>query len=181
MPLLGRQAAGSEPPQAQEMVPAGQTERQGLPRSGADTTIILDGITIEGSVRGAGQLRVEGRIEGRVSVAGVLTVARSGVISGPAEADDVQISGRVNGEIHARTRLLLNSSGSVTGDVRTASISIEPGGAFNGNCTMHYVETRAGAPSAAADAPGARIEDAAGPPPGDPADGTLRLPEEPDD
>ncbi len=101
----------------------------------AGSTIIAQGITFTGTIRGEGVIQVEGVVEGEFDMTGAVVVAESGLIRGPVAADVVRVAGRVEGNVHAREHMRLESSGSLDGDVTTASLVVEDGGILNGRCT----------------------------------------------
>lgn len=103
------------------------------PRAG--NTVIAQGITFNGTLRGEGVVQVEGMVEGEFDLTGAVIVAETGLIRGPIKADVVRVAGRVEGSVHAREHMRLESSGSVDGDVTTASLVVEDGGILNGRCT----------------------------------------------
>ena len=88
------------------------------------STVIAQGITFTGTLRGEGVVQVEGVVEGEFDMTGAVIVAESGLIRGPVE-----------GNVHAREHMRLESSGSLDGDVTTASLVVEDGGVLNGRCT----------------------------------------------
>ena len=100
----------------------------------AGSTIIAQGITFTGTIRGEGVIQVEGVVEGEFDMTGAVVVAESGLIRGPVAADVVRVAGRVEGNVHAREHMRLESSGSLDGDVTTASLVVEDGGILNGRC-----------------------------------------------
>lgn len=102
----------------------------------AGSTIIAQGITFTGTIRGEGVIQVEGVVEGEFDMTGAVVVAESGLIRGPVAADVVRVAGRVEGNVHAREHMRLESSGSLDGDVTTASLVVEDGGCLNGRSTM---------------------------------------------
>lgn len=101
----------------------------------AGSTIIAQGITFTGTLRGEGVVQVEGVVEGEFDMTGAVIVAESGLIRGPIAADVVRVAGRIEGNVHAREHMRLESSGSLDGDVTTASLVVEDGGVLNGRCT----------------------------------------------
>ena len=102
----------------------------------AGSTIIAQGITFTGTIRGEGVIQVEGVVEGEFDMTGAVVVAESGLIRGPVAADVVRVAGRVEGNVHAREHMRLESSGSLDGDVTTASLVVEDGGRLNGRSAM---------------------------------------------
>jgi len=99
-------------------------------------TVIAQGITVTGTLRGEGVIQVEGVVEGEFDLTGAVIVAESGLIRGPITADVVRVAGRVEGSVYARVHMRLEPTGSLDGDVTTASLVVEDGGSLNGRCTM---------------------------------------------
>lgn len=99
------------------------------------STVIAQGITFTGTLRGEGVVQVEGVVEGEFDMVGAVIVAESGLIRGPVAADVVRVAGRIEGNVQAREHMRLESSGSLDGDVKTASLVVEDGGILNGRCT----------------------------------------------
>lgn len=93
----------------------------------AQSTIIAQGITINGTIRGDGTVLVEGRLEGEIDMKGGVTIAAGGTVVGPITADAVRVAGDVQGNITAREHLCLERTGSIHGDVSTCSLVVENG------------------------------------------------------
>ena len=92
-----------------------------------DNTIIAKGVTFTGTIEGEGIVQIEGRLEGEVKLKGSVTVATTGVVKGPINADSVRVAGEVQGSITARDHLCLERTGSIHGDVSTCSLVVENG------------------------------------------------------
>ena len=115
----------------QPVCPQPETEEQQ-----ADTTVITKSTTLSGELYGTGSVLVEGTLTGGIKVDGTVTVAGSGVVIGPIEAENVRVAGSVTGAITARAAVRLEMTGSITGDVTMRSFTIEDGGYFNGQSHM---------------------------------------------
>ena len=119
----------------------GAEERPALPQPPAeeqrtDTTIITKDTTVSGKLYGTGSVLVEGTVAGGIRVDGTVTVAGSGVVKGPIQAENVHVAGSVTGDITARAAVRLEMTGSITGNVTMRSFTIEDGGYFNGHSHM---------------------------------------------
>ena len=119
----------------------GTAEQPALPQQPAeepraDTTVIMKNTTMFGELYGTGSVLVEGTVTGGIKVDGTVTVAGSGAVKGPVEAENVWVAGSVKGNITARAAVRLEMSGSITGDVTMRSFTIEDGGYFNGRSHM---------------------------------------------
>lgn len=103
------------------------------PRS---STIITEGITFNGVMRGEGVVQVEGVLEGEIDLKGSVSITTSGLVCGPITADVIRVAGRIEGNITARDHFRLEKTGEINGDVSTPSLVVEDGGRLNGRSTM---------------------------------------------
>lgn len=95
-------------------------------------TIIGPSATWSGTLRSDGGVRVEGRFEGCIEVAGNVVVAESGMVDGNIIARDIIIGGIVRGDVEGAGRLEVLSTGQLIGDITVASFMIDEGGLFEG-------------------------------------------------
>ena len=100
------------------------------------TNIIGKGITIRGSLSGGGDLVIEGRVEGQISLKNHLTIESSGKVEADIRADELTINGEASGNIDASARVAINNSARVRGDVKAPRVVIEDGAVFNGTIEM---------------------------------------------
>lgn len=105
-----------------------------LPKA-KSSTVIAQGITFTGVIRGEGSVQIEGRLEGEIDLRGGVVVAAGGMVQGPIVADAVRVAGDVQGSITARDHLCLERTGGIHGDVTTASLIVE-NGRLDGSSTM---------------------------------------------
>ena len=99
-------------------------------------SLIAAGTTIEGNIRFAGGLRVDGKVKGNVVSAddqsGMLVVSEQAEIMGEIRVNHVIINGRVNGPVHASETLDLQPKAHVTGDVHYRRLEIQGGAVLQG-------------------------------------------------
>jgi cytoskeletal protein CcmA (bactofilin family) len=93
-------------------------------------SLIAEGVQIRGDLATAGDLHLDGAVEGDLK-AGILTIGESGAVSGTIQADSVDVRGRVSGTISAR-QVRLWATARVDGDISHAELSIEAGAHFEG-------------------------------------------------
>ncbi len=96
-------------------------------RHGADESVVGPSTRIVGRVSGRGGLRVEGSIEGDVSIGGTAEIGPGASIEGDLSAESIEIGGRLIGDASARGGIAVRAGAEVRGDLRGAGISIEPG------------------------------------------------------
>jgi cytoskeletal protein CcmA (bactofilin family) len=98
--------------------------------------IIGKGITIRGSLSGAGDLVIEGRVEGPIALKNHLTIETSGQVEADIRADELTINGAASGNIDASTKVSISQSAKVNGDIKATRVVIEDGAVFNGSIEM---------------------------------------------
>ena len=92
--------------------------------------------TIEGTLRSAKDLRIEGRVEGEIVCDGKLTIAEGAVVQARIEAAEVIVSGSVEGDVHSHGQFKLQPSGVIRGSTTAARIAIEDGATYEGELHM---------------------------------------------
>lgn len=99
-------------------------------------SVLQDGMTIVGTVDARGDVRFDGKLEGKITATERVTIGSSGVVTASVEANEVIVMGVVEGSIRARRRLELKKGAKVIGDVSTPVLVIEEGVFFHGNSNM---------------------------------------------
>ena len=99
----------------------------------AAPSIISADLKIVGNLASAGDLQIDGTIEGDIT-SRRLTVGEGALVQGAILADSVRIYGSVSGEIKANT-VNLAKSARVDGDIGHQSIAMEAGASVSGRLT----------------------------------------------
>lgn len=97
-------------------------------------TLIGPNSSIDGTIRAAGTLRINGNVTGEIIVAGNVIIGDLSTIQGNIKAENVYIAGTVNGNITATGQLQMTSTAKVVGDVDVKTIIIDEGALFDGRC-----------------------------------------------
>ncbi len=101
---------------------------------GQPQAVIGPSIVLKGELSANEDLVIEGQFEGTVNLQDhCLTVGTNGKVKAEIQARQVIILGSVNGNVNARDKIEVRRSGNVTGDLTSASISIEEGAYFKGS------------------------------------------------
>lgn len=98
--------------------------------------IIGKGVTIRGSLSGAGDVVVEGRVEGQVALKDRLTVDTAGTVEADVQANEIVVNGQAAGTLEGRSRVSVRATARVSGTLKAPSISIEDGARFDGTIEM---------------------------------------------
>ncbi len=98
-------------------------------------TIIAEGFSVTGDVKGDGPVLVAGNVKGNADIQGLIELSQTATWEGDVHADDVIVGGSLKGHVFARDELAVTASARISGNVSSRSISIEQGATLNG--AMH--------------------------------------------
>lgn len=128
--------------------PAPSTPSQRPPEatSSADGAFIGETMRIKGEIYSAGEIRVEGEVNGKMESENRLTIGAKGKADASIKASEVIVGGTVKGNVEATQRIVLRKGANLVGDVKTAGIVIEDGAYFRGGIDIARPD---GAPAAA--------------------------------
>ena len=125
----------SDPPSPPSSMAKQRTASAGAP-SADQHNIIGKSSTVEGTLRGSGNVHIAGTINGNVEVDGRTVVMPGGVVDGELASTSAEVGGHVKGQVRVRERLVLKASAVIDGDITTQKLVIEDGAVFNGKCAM---------------------------------------------
>lgn len=94
------------------------------------------GTEITGNIVSKGDLRIDGTLNGNITLSGKVVVGEPGRIKGEIICKNADISGVVEGKVNVSDLLSLKSTSRITGDIVVGKLDIEPGTQFNGQCLM---------------------------------------------
>ena len=94
--------------------------------------ILTNDVQITGTLKFAGELIFDGKIEGEIISDGILTLGKNANVKGEVNTKSVTVHGTVNGNITVTERCELKASSQLTGDLRATRIIIEEGATFIG-------------------------------------------------
>ena len=113
---------------------------------GSDS-LVSKNTVIEGDVRGAEGLTIEGTVKGRLHIDGRVWVATSGVVEADIEAKSVVVKGKVRGDVTAQNELDIHPGGELHGLIRARLIHIREGAVFEGRSQMLRTTAMRSAPA----------------------------------
>lgn len=104
------------------------------------STIIGKGVSLEGgTIKGVGNICVNGYFVGDVNIEGQIIINDSGAVYGDIRADKAIIAGNCKGNTITAASMHLTSTAVVESTLLSNSITIDEGAAFNGLCEMETV------------------------------------------
>jgi cytoskeletal protein CcmA (bactofilin family) len=115
-------------------------------------TLIAKGTKIIGDLYFAGDLQIEGEIQGNVYAEATgqarVVVAEHGTVFGEIHGTQVVINGQVKGDVYSSKHLELAAKAQVTGNVYYQLIEMVKGAQVNGSLVRQDVTAAAAAPAA---------------------------------
>lgn len=100
------------------------------------TTLLGSGSEVKGDFNAEGSVRIDGIVNGNVTVTGTLIIGAGGSISGNVSAHSVMVGGEVLGDITAKEKTELTATAKVLGNISTNVIVIDENAIFQGKCDM---------------------------------------------
>ena len=105
----------------------------------ASVNMIGAGTIITGDIVSKGDIRIDGTLKGSINTEGRVVLGGEGIIEGDVICKDADISGTIKAKITVSQLLSLKTTAKLNGDIITNKLSIEPGAAFSGSCSMGAV------------------------------------------
>jgi cytoskeletal protein CcmA (bactofilin family) len=130
-----RQQEGSDSPEPNpaEVYPPPATAPEPVVKPPARAeSWIGGGLRIKGDLVGGEDFRVDGRVEGKISLGGRVTVGQRGVVAGPIEAREIVVQGTVRGNLRAAQRVEIGPTGVLDGDLAAERLHIAEGARVHG-------------------------------------------------
>jgi len=100
------------------------------------TTVIGADAVFKGELSFDKGVRVDGRVEGKISTKGSLAISQGGKLEADVNAGAILVEGTVKGNITASDRIELRQSARLEGDIKAAKLIVTEGAAFQGHCTI---------------------------------------------
>jgi cytoskeletal protein CcmA (bactofilin family) len=97
---------------------------------------ICAGTTFVGNIVAAGDIRIDGVLEGNINTRGKLVVGETGRIKGNTICKNADVLGVVEGKTDVSDFLVLRATSRIVGDATMARLLIEVGAMFVGYCNM---------------------------------------------
>jgi cytoskeletal protein CcmA (bactofilin family) len=94
-------------------------------------------VEIKGTLKFAGELTFEGKLEGEIHTDGTLNLGDSAAINGNINAQNVVVRGKVNGNISAKEKIDIKAKTELFGDIRATKLVIEEGVTFVGKTEVN--------------------------------------------
>ncbi len=104
-----------------------------------ERNVIAKSTIIVGEIKSDGDYRIDGTLEGNLTIKGKVIIGADGVVKGNIIASSADIEGTTSGNLKVEKTLTVKAIATISGDVVVGKLSIEPGAAFNASCVMQTV------------------------------------------
>lgn len=99
-------------------------------------TLIGKKAVIDGDVSGKGNFKIDGVVDGNITIKGDLVMGEKAVVTGNITAKNIVIAGKVAGDITASGQLTIKNTGTINGDQKCGSLIVEEGSSVVGKCDI---------------------------------------------
>ena len=104
--------------------------------SDSKEAIIVAGTTVEGTITGSADVRIEGVVKGKIVIDSNLVVAGEGTTEADIKANSVFVEGKHSGNVEAKELIQIAPEGQVKAELKAPAVSIEKGAKFSGQIDM---------------------------------------------
>jgi len=106
--------------------------------NGESTKNVLNSdVEIKGNLKFAGELLLDGKLEGEIQTDGVLNLGDTAVVNGNISAKSVTVRGKVHGNISAKEKIEIKSKAELFGDIQATKLIVEEGVTFVGKTEVN--------------------------------------------
>src|ERR1041385_2643539 len=99
--------------------------------------VLSSDVEINGTLKFAGELTFEGKLEGDINTDGTLQLGESSVVNGNLNVSSVVVRGKINGNVTAKEKVELKAKTELFGDIKAAKLVIEEGVTFVGKTEVN--------------------------------------------
>ncbi len=99
--------------------------------------VLNSDVEIKGNIKFAGELTLDGKLDGEIHTDGTLQLGDSAVINGNINAQSVVVRGKVHGNINAKEKIEIKSKAELFGDIRASKLVIEEGVTYVGKTEVN--------------------------------------------
>ena len=98
--------------------------------------LLNEGVVVEGDIQTPRDIRIDRTLVGTVRTDGRLVLGPSSRVSGKVNSPNIDVFGNVEGDIVSTGIVVLRAKSNVKGTISAATMVVEVGAVFNGECSM---------------------------------------------
>ena len=102
-----------------------------------EKNVLTSDVEIKGNLKFAGELLLDGKLEGEIQTDGVLNLGDTAVVNGNISAQSVTVRGKVHGNISAKEKIEIKSKAELFGDIQATKLIVEEGVTFVGKTEVN--------------------------------------------
>jgi cytoskeletal protein CcmA (bactofilin family) len=99
--------------------------------------VLNSDVEIKGNIKFAGELTLDGKLDGEIHTDGILHLGDGAVINGNINAQSVVVRGKVHGNINAKEKIDIKAKAELFGDIRASKLAVEEGVTFVGKTEVN--------------------------------------------
>jgi len=99
--------------------------------------VLSSDVDLKGTLKFAGELMFEGKLDGEIQTDGVLNLGDSAVVNGNINAQNVVVRGKITGNITAKDKVEIKTKTELFGDIRAAKLVVEEGVTYVGKTEVN--------------------------------------------
>ena len=101
---------------------------------------LVKGTVVSGTVNSDSDIRVDGKIEGKLICKAKVIIGPTGFVQGEIHCANAVIEGKFDGELFVTDLLNIRESANIKGEVQTKKLIVQSGATFNVSCQMGQVK-----------------------------------------
>jgi cytoskeletal protein CcmA (bactofilin family) len=105
--------------------------------NGNSKNVLNSDVEIKGTLKFAGELTFDGKLEGDITSDGTLNLSDNAVIKGNLDVSSVVLRGKINGNVTAKEKIEIKAKTELFGDIRSPKLVIEEGVTFVGKSEVN--------------------------------------------
>ncbi|RMF01653.1 MAG: polymer-forming cytoskeletal protein [Bacteroidetes bacterium] len=114
------------------------------PSSGSHSiNSIVNGTSVEGTVKANSDIRVDGHIKGKLFCDSKVIIGPTGKIEGEIRCQNAVIEGAFEGTLNVKEVLNIRETAKVKGDTAYGKLIVQPGGEISGTMNLHGAKVQA--------------------------------------
>src|SRR5689334_9770640 len=94
--------------------------------------VLNSDVEIQGTLKFAGELTFEGKLDGDIASDGTLQLGDGAVVNGNINVASVVVRGKITGNITAKEKIEIKAKAELFGDIKSSKLVIEEGVTFVG-------------------------------------------------